>query len=108
MTHLKFQLWLRIGGLPFTSDIHQVHEDFVLQEKYWDSYTEQEKVQEETLNQLEIEINDLKIEEQENNHFWIGPENSDRLYFNIVTTPSESDPSEISDLVKKTAIFWRS
>ena len=43
----------------------------LFQEKYWDSYTEQEKVQEETLNQLEIEINDLKIEEQENNHFWI-------------------------------------
>ena len=100
--------WVRIGGLPFTSDIHQVHEDFVLQEKYWDSYTEQEKIQEETLNQLETEINGLKIEEQENTHLWIDPENSDRLYFNIVVTPSESDPSEISDLVEKTAIFCRS
>ncbi|KAL0005018.1 hypothetical protein SO802_012579 [Lithocarpus litseifolius] len=100
--------WVRIGGLPFTGDIHQVQEDFVLQEKYWDSYTEQEKVQEETLNQLETEFDGLKIEEQENTHFWIDPENSDRLYFNIVATPSKSDPSEILDLVEKTAIFWRS
>ena len=70
--------WVRIGGLLFTGDIHQVHEDFVFQEKYWDSYTEQE----------------------ENTHFWIDPENPDWLYFNIVVTPSE-----ISDLVEKTAIF---
>ena len=63
--------WVRIGGLPFTSDIHQVHEDFVLQEKYWDSYTEQEKIQEETLNPQESEINGLEIEEQDNTHFWI-------------------------------------
>ena len=97
--------WVRIGGLPFTGDIHQIHEDFVLQEKYWDSYTEQEKIQEETLNQLETEINDLEIEKEDNTHFWIDPENPDRLYFNIVVTPSESDPSEISDLVEKTEIF---
>ena len=60
---------MRIGGLPFTDDIHQVHEVFVLQEKYWDSYTEQERIQEETLNQLETEINDLEIEKEDNTHF---------------------------------------
>lgn len=97
--------WVRIGGLPFTSDIHQVHEDFVLQEKYWDSYTEQEKIQEETLNQLEIEINDLEIEKEDDTHFWIDLENPDRLYFNIVVTPSESDPFKISNLVEKTTTF---
>ena len=26
--------WVRIFGLPFTGDINQVHENFVLQEKY--------------------------------------------------------------------------
>ena len=26
--------WVRIVGLPFTGDINQVHENFVLQEKY--------------------------------------------------------------------------
>ena len=97
--------WVRIGGLPFTGDIHQVHEDFIFQEKYWDSYTKQEKIQEETLNQLENEINDLEIEKEDNTHFLIDPENPDRLYFNIVVTPSKSDPSEISDLVEKTEIF---
>jgi len=54
--------WLRIGSLPFTSDIHQVHENFVLQEKYWNSYIEQENVQE-TLNSQDFEIDSLKIEE---------------------------------------------
>ena len=97
--------WVRIGGLPFTGDIHHVHEDFVLQEKYLDSYTEQEKIQEETLNQLETEINDLEIEKEDNTHFWIDPENPNRLYFNIVVTPFESDPSKILDLVEKTEIF---
>lgn len=97
--------WVRICGLPLTCDIHQLHENFVLQEKYWDSYTEQEKIQEETLNPQQSKINDLEIEEQENTHFWIVSENLDRLYFSIVVTPSASDPSEISDLVEKTAIF---
>ena len=62
---------MRIGGFPFIVDIHQVHENFVFQEKYWDSYNEQEKIQEETLNPQESEINGLEIEEQENTHFWI-------------------------------------
>ena len=62
---------MRIGGLLFIVDIYQVHENFVLQEKYWDSYTEQEKIQEETLNPQESEINGLEIEEQKNTHFWI-------------------------------------
>ena len=96
---------MRIGSLPFAGDIHQVHENFVLQDKYWDSYTEQEKIQEETLNPQQSKINGLEIEEQENTHFWIVPENLDRLYYHIVVTPSASDPSEISDLVEKTAIF---
>ena len=55
--------WLRIGGLPFTGNIHQVYENFVLQEKYWDSYIEQENVQEETLNSRESELDSLEIEE---------------------------------------------
>ena len=59
------------SNIPFTGDIHQVQEDFVLQEKYWDSYTEQEKIQDETLNPQESEINGLEIEEQKNTHFWI-------------------------------------
>ena len=93
------------SNIPFTGDIHQVQEDFVLQEKYWDSYTEQEKIQEETLNQLETEIYDLEIEKEDNSHFWIDLENPDRLYFNIIVTPSKSDPSKISSLVEKTEIF---
>ena len=62
---------MRIGGLLFIVYIYQVHENFVLQEKYWDSYTEQEKIQDETLNPQESEINGLEIEEQKNTHFWI-------------------------------------
>ena len=57
------------------------------------------------MNQLETEINDLEIEKEDNTHFWIDPENPNRLYFNIVVTPFESDPSKISNLVEKIEIF---
>ena len=57
------------------------------------------------MNQLETEINDLEIEKEDNTHFLIDPENPNRLYFNVVVTPFEIDPSKILDLVEKTEIF---
>lgn len=105
---------MRIGSLPFTNDIYQVHENLVLQENIGIHILNKKRYKKKHLIQ-KSKINSLEIEEQVHTHFWIDPKHLDRIYFNIEDSdklsfnieeaPFESEPSEISDLVEKTTIF---